>query len=279
MAQPNQALACWSIQVHFLQLLHGNSFQGIRRPFTKPVTCTAVDQGWIGTQAFPVVAPVAAEAAEFFALRPILCSALHMCILGLYRNHHTFSLHTYICWQSTRQASTGHEHTVASTEVLTYLNASPIGLMHSTTWRCRLHCATKYPHICTGLSNPCLAAAGWTASKICKATAPHSMNSHVSADSMHHHLQNMQQGLPLFACSDLQTKQRHACNICWRLTCILSSAGNMFGTSPAFRMLLMSSTNASSLIWLSLNRNMTCLASQPARRSSRFRSSRHSVRL
>lgn len=119
LAQPNQALACWSIQVHFLQLLHGNSFQGIRRPFTKPVTCTAVDQGWIGTQAFPVVAPVAAEAAEFFALRPILCSALHMCILGLYRNHHTFSLHTYICWQSTRQASTGHEYTVASTEVLT----------------------------------------------------------------------------------------------------------------------------------------------------------------
>lgn len=52
------------------------------------------------------------------------------------------------------------------------------------------------------------------------------------------------------------------CN-CWELfaTCIFSSLGNMLGTSPLFRRLLMSSTKASSLIWVSLKRKTLDLPS------------------
>ena len=56
-----------------------------------------------------------------------------------------------------------------------------------------------------------------------------------------------------------------------------SSAGYKLGTSAVLRIMLMSSTNDSSLIWLSLNRNTVCLPSEPAFSSSLFRSSLHSV--
>ena len=48
------------------------------------------------------------------------------------------------------------------------------------------------------------------------------------------------------------------------MTSAFSSAGNMLGTSPVLRIMLMSSTNDSSLIWLSLNRNTVALPSTPA---------------
>ena len=59
----------------------------------------------------------------------------------------------------------------------------------------------------------------------------------------------------------------HGCTqrgcICWKLflTCIFSSLGNMLGTSPLLRRLLMSSTKASSLIWVSLKRKTLDLPS------------------
>ena len=48
------------------------------------------------------------------------------------------------------------------------------------------------------------------------------------------------------------------------MTSAFSSAGNMLGTSPVLRIMLISSTNDSSLIWLSLNRNTVALPSTPA---------------
>ena len=60
-------------------------------------------------------------------------------------------------------------------------------------------------------------------------------------------------------------------------TAVRSSYGNIFGTSPAFSRLLMSSTKLSSLIWVSENRNTAGLHSPPAVRQNFFRSSRHST--
>ena len=55
-----------------------------------------------------------------------------------------------------------------------------------------------------------------------------------------------------------------------------SSDFHRFGTSPEFRMLLMSSRKFSWTIWVSVKRNTTFVPSAPAIRSTLRRSSRHS---
>ena len=59
-----------------------------------------------------------------------------------------------------------------------------------------------------------------------------------------------------------------------RMVCT-SSAAYRLGTSPMLRMLLMSSTIASSLICVSVKRKTVCVPASPACCSSRFTSSRH----
>ena len=59
--------------------------------------------------------------------------------------------------------------------------------------------------------------------------------------------------------------------------CETSSPGKSWGTSPVFRMLLMSSTIASSLTCVSVNRKTVGLSFSPAPRSTFFRSSRHAT--
>mmetsp|Transcript_13481 Transcript_13481/g.52996 ORF Transcript_13481/g.52996 Transcript_13481/m.52996 type:complete len:258 (+) Transcript_13481:188-961(+) len=61
------------------------------------------------------------------------------------------------------------------------------------------------------------------------------------------------------------------------ITCAVSSLANMLGTSPVFKMLLMSSKNDSILIWVSLNKKTVGEPSPPALRRTFFRSSRHST--
>mmetsp|Transcript_25199 Transcript_25199/g.84728 ORF Transcript_25199/g.84728 Transcript_25199/m.84728 type:complete len:321 (-) Transcript_25199:604-1566(-) len=56
-----------------------------------------------------------------------------------------------------------------------------------------------------------------------------------------------------------------------------SSFGKRFGTSPEFNMLLMSSTNDSEFICVSLNKNTSGRSPAPASRSTALRSSRHST--
>ena len=59
--------------------------------------------------------------------------------------------------------------------------------------------------------------------------------------------------------------------------CSRSSLPYRFGTSPEFRMLLMSSRNASCTIWVSVKRNTTSCPSFPAFIRAVLRSSFHSV--
>lgn len=116
LAQADQRLACRRVQVcELAQLLVSHSLQCVRRGRAQPVNGAAVDKGGVGPQALPV-----------FNTRQ--------------QPHNT-------CWvrtlhEMTVSAASQRARLVAYTSQ-PHLQASPMGLMHSTMCRLRLQADTK----------------------------------------------------------------------------------------------------------------------------------------